>query len=381
MSAPPASERPDAPARVRVDLGARSYDIVVGAGVLAAAGEEIAAALPGRRVAVVSDETVAAHHLPALLASLDAAGIGHCEIPVPPGEASKSFAGLERLLDALLDARIERGDAVVALGGGVIGDLAGFAASILRRGVACVQVPTTLLAQVDSAVGGKTGINTRHGKNLVGSFHQPRLVLADIATLETLPRRELLAGYAEVVKYGAIDDPAFFGWLEENGAAVVAGDRAARTHAVVTSCAAKARIVAADEREAGTRALLNLGHTFAHALEVEAGYGDALRHGEAVAIGMVLAFGLSVRLGLCPAEDAERLRAHLAAVGLPVRPAGVVGRDARDRLLAHMAQDKKVAGGRVTFVLARGIGRAFLTREVETETLRAFLDEALAERA
>jgi len=382
VTAPARPEAPDAPpARVRVELGARGYDIVVGADVIATAGAEIAAVLPNRRVAVVSDETVAARHLPALVAALDAAGIGHCEIRVPPGEASKSFAGLERLVDALLDARIERGDAVIALGGGVVGDLAGFAASILRRGVACVQVPTTLLAQVDSAVGGKTGINTRHGKNLVGSFHQPRLVLADIAALETLPRRELLAGYAEVVKYGAIDDPGFFDWLERNGAAVVAGDRAARTRAVVTSCAAKARIVAADERETGARALLNLGHTFAHALEVEVGYGDALRHGEAVAIGMVLAFELSVRLGLCPAGDAARLREHLAAVGLPVRPAGLVGRDGGARLVAHMAQDKKVADGRAAFVLARGIGRAFLSREVETETLRAFLDEALAEDA
>ncbi len=366
--------------RLRVDLGARSYDIVVGAGALAAAADEIGRVLPGRRLAVVTDETVAALHLPALLQALDAGGIAHCEVVVPPGERTKSFAGLERLVDALLEARIERNDAVLALGGGVVGDLAGFAASILRRGVAFVQAPTTLLAQVDSAVGGKTGIDTRQGKNLVGSFHQPRLVLADIDALDTLPRRELLAGYAEVVKYGAIDDPGFFAWLEENGAAVIAGDPAARIHAVVASCAAKARIVAADERESGARALLNLGHTFAHALEVEAGYGEALRHGEAVAIGMVLAFALSVRLGLCPAEDARRVRRHLESVGLPVRPPSMAAGGA-ERLLAHMAQDKKVRDGRIAFVLVRGIGRAFLTRDVAPDAVRAVLDAALAEAA
>ncbi|MFQ5958502.1 MAG: 3-dehydroquinate synthase [Alphaproteobacteria bacterium] len=366
------------PARVRVELGARSYDIVVGEGLIAAAAIWLEPVLGGRRVAAVSDETVAALHLPTLAGALDASGIEHHDFVVPAGEASKDFAHLERLVDALLDARLERGDTVVALGGGVVGDLAGFAASILRRGVAVVQMPTTLLAQVDSAVGGKTGIDTRHGKNLVGSFHQPSLVVADIGVLDTLPRRELLAGYAEVVKYGLIDDPAFFAWLEANGADVVAGDREARRYAVVTSCAAKARIVSGDERDAGSRALLNLGHTFAHALEVETGYGDALLHGEAVAIGMALAFDLSVRLGLCPAEDAERVRRHLDAVGLSTSARGAVAGDAARRLVEHMAQDKKVRAGEIAFVLVHGIGKAYLSHDVEIGAVRALLEESLA---
>ncbi|MFQ5785573.1 MAG: 3-dehydroquinate synthase [Alphaproteobacteria bacterium] len=366
------------PQRLRVALDARGYDIVVGEGLIADAASHLAPVLDSRRVGVVSDETVAALHLPALRRALSDGGIEHHESVVPAGEASKDFHHLEALVDDLLEARIERGDTIIALGGGVVGDLAGFAASILRRGVAVVQIPTTLLAQVDSSVGGKTGIDTRHGKNLVGSFHQPRLVLADLAALDTLPTRELRAGYAEVVKYGAIDDPAFFAWLETHGAAVCAGDRAARQHAVLTSCAAKARIVAEDERESGARALLNLGHTFAHALEVEAGYGAALRHGEAVAIGLALAFDLSVRLDLCPEDDALRLRRHLAAIGLPTDPGAVVAGDAAARLVDHMAQDKKVRDGRIAFVLARGIGRAFLSREVAPETIRTLLEDALA---
>ena len=366
------------PARLRVELGARGYDIVVGEGLLADAVTWLGPVLESRRVAVVSDETVAALHLPALGRALEAAGIEHHDAVVPAGEASKDFAHLERLVDSLLDARIERSDTVIALGGGVVGDLAGFAASILRRGIAVVQMPTTLLAQVDSAIGGKTGIDTRHGKNLVGSFHQPSLVVADVATLDTLPRRELLAGYAEVVKYGLIDDPAFFAWLEANGAGLLAGDRAARHQAVVASCAAKARFVAADEREAGSRALLNLGHTFAHALEVETGYGETLRHGEAVAIGMVLAFDLSVRLGLCPAADTERVRRHLDAVGLPTTPRAAIAGDAAARLVGHMAHDKKVRAGEIAFVLVDAIGKAHLSRDVDVAEVRALLEESLA---
>ncbi len=376
-----AAEAGGEPARLRIDLvPERSYDIVVGEGLIADAATYLRPVLTGRRVAVVSDETVAALHLPALRRALEAGGFEHHEIIVPPGEPTKDFATLERLIDDLLDARIERSDAVIAFGGGVVGDLAGFAASILRRGVAVVQMPTTLLGQVDSAVGGKTGINTRHGKNLVGTFHQPRLVLADIGVLDTLPRRHVVAGYAEVVKYGLIDDPEFFAWLEANGDAVCAGERAAQRCAVVTSCRAKARIVAADERESGSRALLNLGHTFAHALEVEAGYGDRLLHGEAVAAGLVLAFELSARLRLCPTADVERVRRHLAAVGLPTSPGAVVGEDAAGRLLDHMAQDKKVRDGQIAFVLTRGIGKAYVDRNVDRAAVRAALDDSLARR-
>ena len=371
-----------APTLVAVPVAlATPYEVIVGEALLGHAGTLMRPLLAGPHVAVVSDQTVAARHLDPLCASLADAGLAVHRAIVPPGEASKSFTVLERLLDDLLAARIERSDTVIALGGGVVGDLAGFAASLLRRGVAVVQVPTTLLAQVDSAVGGKTGIDTRHGKNLVGSFHQPRLVIADIAVLDTLPGRELRAGYAEVVKYGLIDDAPFFAWLEARGAALIAGDRGARRHAVRTSCAAKARIVATDERESGARALLNLGHTFAHALELECGYGERLRHGEAVAIGLVLAFALSARLGLCPENDAERVRRHLTTAGLPTSPAGLAGADAAERLVAHMAQDKKVRDGRIVFVLARGIGRAFVTREVDTGAVRALLAEALADKA
>ena len=273
---------------------------------------------------------------------------------------------------------------MIALGGGVVGDLAGFAASVLRRGVAVVHVPTSLLAQVDSSVGGKTGIDTRHGKNLVGSFHQPHLVLADIAALDTLPRRELRAGYAEVVKYGLIDEPDFFAWLEANGEALLRGDHGPLRHAVTMSCAAKARIVAADERETGVRALLNLGHTFAHSMETAAGYGDGLVHGEAVAIGLVLAFDLSVDLGLCPPEDAARLRRHLAAAGLPTSVRQAItgdndGRAVADRLVDIMGQDKKVERGRITFVLARGIGRAFLEPDVDLQRVRRVIDKSYSE--
>ncbi|HEX7007991.1 MAG TPA: 3-dehydroquinate synthase [Alphaproteobacteria bacterium] len=366
-------------ARLGVELGARSYDILVGGELLAAAGRHIRPLLKQPRVVVLTDATVADLHLAALGRALDDAGIRHDAIVVPAGEQTKSFEELARVVDALLAARIERDTALIALGGGVVGDLGGFAASIVLRGIDFIQIPTTLLAQVDSSVGGKTGINTSRGKNLVGSFYQPRLVLADIDTLTTLPRRQFLAGYAEVVKYGLIGDAAFFGWLEGHGAGLVEGDLESRQHAVLTSCAAKAAVVAADERETGARALLNLGHTFGHALEAECGYSDELLHGEAVAIGMVMAFDLSAQLGLCPLEDAGRVRRHLASVGLPTDLSALGGRVwDPDRLIAHMQQDKKVRDGRITFVLARGIGRAFLARDVELGDVRRLLQATIA---
>ena len=364
---------------VRLDLAERSYDIHVGAGLLGRAGGLVAPLLRRKRVFIVTDANVAPLHLAPLQESLAAAGIEQAAHVLPAGEHTKSFGQLEQLLDVLLEARCERSTTLIALGGGVIGDLVGFAASILLRGVDFIQVPTTLLSQVDSSVGGKTGINTRQGKNLVGAFYQPRLVLADTATLATLPRREVLAGYAEVAKYGLIDDPAFWSWLEENGPAVVGLDDAALRRAVVTSCRAKARVVGADERESGYRALLNLGHTFGHALEAETHYGPELLHGEAVAVGMALAFDLSVRMGLCPAEDAERVRHHLSAVGLPTRICDIPGGDRWDpaRLRSHMSGDKKVEAGTITFVVARGIGRSVLSRDVPEPTLAAVLAESI----
>jgi 3-dehydroquinate synthase len=361
--------------RVRVDLADRSYDILVGAGLLAHAGEELAE-LGGSDLVVVTDENLAGTgHLAAFEASLDAAALRHRRIVVPAGEASKSMARLETLLDSLLAAGVERSTTIVAFGGGVIGDLAGFCAAILLRGIPYVQVPTSLLAQVDSAVGGKTGVNARHGKNLIGAFHQPRLVLADTDVLATLPPRELRAGYAEVVKYGLIDQPDFFAWLERHGTALLEGDAVAQQHAIVTSCAAKAAIVAADEREAERRVLLNLGHTFAHAYEALAGYGELLLHGEAVALGVVQAFALSARLGLCPPADVARVQAHLAAVGLPTNPRRVrPGGFEAGAMLEAMGRDKKVAAGRIRFVLARGIGAAFVSDQVPAEVLRGVLD-------
>jgi 3-dehydroquinate synthase len=367
------------PDRLRVELGARSYDIVIGRGLLANAGLHLKRALRQPRVVVLVDRTVAELHLPSLTRALGAAGIDSHAIVLPPGEQTKSFAQLEEVIDQLLAARIERATTLVALGGGVIGDLAGFAAAIVLRGIDFVQIPTTLLAQVDSSVGGKTGIDSRWGKNLVGSFHQPRLVLADIDVLATLPRRQLLAGYAEVVKYGLINDAGFFAWLEDHGMGLIDGNEAARQQAVKISCAAKARIVGEDEREAGARALLNLGHTFAHALEAECGYSDELLHGEAVAIGLVMAFDLSARLGLCSPEDAARVERHLGAVGLPTEPTAIEGRVWNvARLLDHMRHDKKVQGGRITFVLARGIGQAFLARDVDLSEVSGLLEQALA---
>ncbi len=363
---------------VPVDLGERSYRIVIGENALDQAGEEIASEFAGRRCVVVSDTVVADLYMDRLTRSLSKAGFQAGEIRLPPGEQSKSFAQLEDLLDQLQEARIARDDFVIALGGGVIGDLTGFAAAVLRRGISFVQVPTTLLSQVDSSVGGKTGINSRYGKNLIGSFHQPRLVLADTGVLDTLPPRQLLAGYAETVKYALIGDPDFFTWLEENGPALISGDSQARAHAIATSCRMKAELVKADEREAGVRALLNLGHTFGHAFEAETGYSDRLLHGEAVAIGTVIAFDLSVDLGLCPPADATRVRNHFKAVGLPIAPPGHNSPWSSDRLIQHMGQDKKVSGGRMTFILVRGIGEAFVTQDVETNRVANVLDRAIA---
>ena len=346
---------------------------------IAQAGSHIAPLLKQRRVIIVTDRNVARHHLEGLERSLKAAGIAADTVTLEPGEHTKSFAELEELTSRLFDLKIERNTTLIALGGGVIGDLTGFAAAITLRGIDFIQIPTTLLAQVDSSVGGKTGINAAQGKNLVGSFYQPRLVLTDIATLDTLPRRELLAGYAEVVKYGLINDPAFFSWLETNGADLIDGDQTARRHAIMVSCRAKAEVVGADEREAGARALLNLGHTFGHALEAECGYSDELLHGEAVAIGMVMAFDLSAQLGLCPLEDAARVQRHLASVGLPTSPGWIDGRDwSAERLIQHMRRDKKVTDGRIGFVLARGIGKAFFPAHVELDEISALLETAIA---
>jgi 3-dehydroquinate synthase len=364
--------------KVRVDLGGRGYDILIGGGLLERAGEHVLPLLgKRRRVIVVTDSNVARHQLPRLEAGLTAAGIAADVLTVPAGEASKSFAELERLLDRMLALGLERGSLLLALGGGVVGDLAGFAAAVALRGIDFVQLPTTLLSQFDSSVGGKTGINTAAGKNLVGAFHQPRLVLADIDTLKTLPERERRAGYAEEAKHAAIADAGFFAWLERHGAAVIAGDAEAQTAAVEHSCGVKARIVAADEREGGVRALLNFGHTFGHALETETGFSDALLHGESVALGMVLAADLSVRLGRCPAADRDRLVAHLSAVGLRTRLAEVAGSPFDpERLIGHMGHDKKVRDGKLTFILSDGIGAASVVRDVPIEPVRAVLRAA-----
>ena len=373
------------PTTVKVALGARSYDIVIGRGLMASLGARTEVLRPGAKAAIVTDENVARYHLAAAETALADAGVVTTRVIVPAGEGSKSFRVFEQVCEAIIDARIERGDIVVALGGGVIGDLAGFTASVVRRGLDYVQVPTTLLAQVDSSVGGKTAINSAHGKNLVGAFHQPILVLADTAALDTLPAREFRAGYAEVAKYALLGDAAFFSWLEENWHDVFAGGNSsgsfAREHAIAVSCRAKAAIVARDERESGERALLNLGHTFGHALEAACGFSGRLLHGEAVAAGMALAFAFSARQGLLPAAEADRAIRHLAAVGLPTRPGNIPGGlPPVHRLMDLMAQDKKVKRGMPTFILARGIGAAFVETGVDQEDVRAFLDEKLAER-
>jgi shikimate kinase/3-dehydroquinate synthase len=365
--------------RVEVPLGARAYSILIGPGVLEEAGAEIARIAPRVNCAVVTDARVAPLYLDRLAASLDRAGLRSMSIVCPPGEGAKSYAEFARVADALIEARIERRDVVIALGGGVVGDLAGFCAATLRRGVRLVQIPTTLLAQVDSSVGGKTGINSRHGKNLVGAFHQPSLVLADTTCLNSLSERDFRAGFAEVVKYGLIGDRGFFEFLESHWRDVFGGGPA-RAEAIAVSCAAKARVVAADETEQGERALLNLGHTFGHALETLTHYDPArLVHGEGVAIGMVSAFRFSRDLGLCSGQDAGRVEAHLRAVGLPTRVRDIPGFDAAaGDILAAMRQDKKAERGRLTFILARGIGESFVARDVDEANVSAFLARELA---
>jgi 3-dehydroquinate synthase len=369
------------PVIVNVALGSRAYDIVIGRDVLASLGARVAALRPGTRAAIVTDRNVAKHWLELAEASLAQAGIATSRIIVEEGEGSKSYAGLEKVSEALIAAKIERNDLVIALGGGVVGDLAGFAAAILRRGVDFVQVPTSLLAQVDSSVGGKTGINSPQGKNLLGAFHQPMLVIADTAALDTLSPRQFRAGYAEVAKYGVLGDEAFFAWLEANHAEIFKGGTA-REYAIATSCRAKAAIVARDERETGDRALLNLGHTFGHALEAATGFSDRLFHGEGVSVGMVLAAQFSASLGMIPQSDAARVERHLAAVGLPTHLRDIAGfaqeglADA-DALMTLMAQDKKVRRGRLTFILLEAVGRAVIARDVEGALVRNFLKAEL----
>lgn len=364
---------------VPVALGDRSYDIVIGQGLLASAGARIRAVNAHDRLLVIADVAVAKIHGAVLRASLDAAGFRADVIEVPAGEASKGFATFSGVLEQALALGIDRRTTVVALGGGVIGDLAGFVAAVLLRGLDFIQIPTTLLAQVDSSVGGKTAINAAAGKNLIGAFHQPKLVLADLDVLDTLPRRELLAGYAEVVKYGLIDRPDFFDWLNENGAAACDGDKALMAYAVAECCRAKAEVVAADEREAGRRALLNLGHTFGHAFEAEAGYDGGLLHGEGVAIGMALAFRHSVKLGLCDEAVAAAVEGSLAATGLPTRPdlSGNRPVPTVDALLGRMQKDKKALDGKLTLILARGIGQSFVAPDADAALVRETLEEAL----
>lgn len=364
---------------VHVALGERAYDVVIGPDLLAGSGARLAPMLRRPKVAVLTDETVAAHHLEGLRAGLASAGIEMDALALPPGESTKAWPQFSRAVEWLLEQKVERGDIVIAFGGGVIGDLAGFAAAVLRRGVRFVQIPTSLLAQVDSSVGGKTGINAPQGKNLIGAFHQPSLVLADTALLGTLTPRDFLAGYGEVVKYGLLGDAEFFEWLEAQGPALAAGDMAARVEAVTRSVQMKADIVVRDETEQGDRALLNLGHTFCHALEAATGYGDRLLHGEGVAIGCALAFELSARLGLCSQEDPSRVRAHLKAMGMKTDLADIPGElpDA-EALLALMGQDKKVVDGQLRFILARGIGQAFVTGGVPQAAVLDVLRDALA---
>ncbi|MCG6901630.1 MAG: 3-dehydroquinate synthase [Rhodobacter sp.] len=366
---------------VRVNLGERSYDVRIGQGLLAGAGREVAPLLHRPRLCIVTDETVATLHLRGLQDGLTAAGIDSTALALPAGEATKAWPQFSRTIEWLLDQKVERRDVVIALGGGVIGDLAGFAAAVLRRGVRFVQIPTSLLAQVDSSVGGKTGINAPQGKNLIGAFHQPSLVLADIDVLGTLSPRDFLAGYGEVVKYGLLGDADFFSWLETNGPALAAGDAALRARAVQRSVQMKADIVARDETEEGERALLNLGHTFCHALEAATGYGNRLLHGEGVAIGCALAFETSARLGLCPQETPSRVRAHLRAMGMKTDLADIPGDlpDA-DAMLALMAQDKKVVDGQLRFILARDIGDAFVASGVDSAIVHRVLSDALSMR-
>jgi 3-dehydroquinate synthase len=361
--------------RLHVDLAERGYDIVVGERLLARAGEYILPVLKGKNVIIISDSNVSRFYLHRLSNALEESKISFRSLIVPAGEGTKSLSSFSELMENLLEQKPDRRTVLIALGGGVVGDLTGFAASALLRGVDFIQIPTTLLSQVDSSVGGKTGINSRFGKNLIGSFHQPILVLSDVATLITLPKRELLSGYGEVVKYGFINDPEFFGWLEQNAQAMLAGDAVLQAQAILKSCAAKASIVAADEKENNIRALLNFGHTFAHAFEAETGYGEALLHGEAVAIGMVLAFVASVKLGICPQEDLTRAKAHLQAVGLLTSPLEISRDWNIDALMEHFTRDKKAMNGKLTFVLSRGIGKAFIENSVDANIIRQVLVE------
>ncbi|KZD23018.1 3-dehydroquinate synthase [Tardiphaga robiniae] len=383
MTAPLKHSDPIIPDPIVVDvaLAERAYDIVIGRNVLPSLGARIAKLRPGVRTAIVTDRTVAKHWLAATEASLAEAGIPTSHIIVEEGEGSKSYSGLEQVSEALIAAKIERNDLVIALGGGVVGDLAGFAAAIVRRGVDFVQVPTSLLAQVDSSVGGKTGINSPQGKNLLGAFHQPVLVVADTAVLDTLSPRQFRSGYAEVAKYGVLGDVAFFTWLEANHADIMRGG-SAREHAIATSCRAKAGVVSRDERENGERALLNLGHTFGHALEAVTGFSDRLFHGEGVSVGMVLAAQLSAQLGMIAESDATRVQHHLADVGLPTELQDIAGfaqegLAGADTLMALMAQDKKVKRGKLTFILLEGVGRAVIAGDVDPATVRAFLHQKL----
>ncbi|MDI1345986.1 MAG: 3-dehydroquinate synthase [Pseudolabrys sp.] len=368
------------PIVVPVALAERAYDIVIGRGAIATLGARIKALRPNAKTVILTDVTVAKHHLAKVESILASADIANSHIVVAPGEGSKNYATFETVCEAIIAARIERSDLVIALGGGVIGDLAGFSAASVRRGLDFVQVPTSLLAQVDSSVGGKTGINSRQGKNLIGAFHQPILVIADTAMLDTLSPREFRAGYGEVAKYGLLGDADFFDWLEENWRDVYAGGPA-REHAIAVSCRAKAAIVARDERETGERALLNLGHTFGHAFEAGAGYSQRLLHGEAVALGCVLAFEFSERQGLVGGNSVARVRTHLADAGLPTKASDVQGGVPDvDRLMELIAQDKKVKRGKLTFILARGIGQAFVADDVDAAGVRAFLQEKISAR-
>ncbi|WP_417433080.1 3-dehydroquinate synthase [Kiloniella sp.] len=370
--------------RLTLDLGERSYDILVGENLVVNAGPLVRPFIKQDRTFIITDENVAQHHLTKLETALKSEGIESNALVLPFGEQTKSFAQLDRVIDFLLEHNVDRKSTLIAFGGGVIGDLAGFAAAVVMRGIDFIQIPTTLLSQVDSSVGGKTGINTARGKNLVGSFHQPKLVLADTGLLETLPNRELLAGYAEVVKYGLINDPDFFNWLEDKAHKVITGDISARTHAVLISCAAKAKIVAQDEKESGARGLLNLGHTFGHALEAEAGYNGSLLHGEAISIGMVMAHDLSAELGLCSEMDAQTVRDHFEKIGLPVSTdyvsSNALGGKKLEvsRLMDHMSRDKKVSNGRLTFVMTKGIGQAYLDNAVDMAVVSDFMKRFIA---
>jgi len=379
-ASPQTSAQSPSPSRsVRVELGDRSYDVLIANGLLSDTGALIKSRLGAVKCGIVTDENVARHHLATLEGSLKTEGIFAGSIVMTPGEATKSFRDLAFLSERLLELGLERGDLVVPLGGGVIGDLAGFAAGILRRGIRFVQIPTSLLAQVDSSVGGKTGINTPQGKNLIGVFHQPSLVVADTAVLSTLPPRQMRAGYAEVAKYGLLGDAKFFAWLDANWPSIFANNGPALTRAIETSVAAKAAIVARDETETGDRALLNLGHTFGHAFEAWCGYSDTLLHGEAIAIGMCMAFRLSEDLGICPRGQAARVTAHFKAVGLPTKIADISKDGANaDEFLRLMGQDKKVRGGKLAFILVRDIGDAFVSRDVAPETVKGFLAREIA---